>query len=127
MQGQKMVYKSFVSSPFCRRYRQKIQSVYKERSYRVQEHCLRNGAAQSGGKRTGFSVRFEESLGYLYGNYTRDKDGILATQMICLIAAWLKTQDKTLYDRLEDLYREFGYAESRATAIEFHAEKTGRR
>ena len=78
---------------------------------------------KAAGREQDFLFGFEESLGYLYGNYTRDKDGILATQMICLIAAWLKTQGKTLYDRLEDLYREFGYAESRATAIEFHAEK----
>lgn len=123
MQGQKMVYKSFVSSPFAEDIARKYRVYIKNVPTGFKNIALEMELLKAAGREQDFLFGFEESLGYLYGNYTRDKDGILATQMICLIAAWLKTQGKTLYDRLEDLYREFGYAESRATAIEFHAEK----
>lgn len=123
MQGQKMVYKSFVSSPFAEDIARKYRVYIKNVPTGFKNIALEMELLKEAGREQDFLFGFEESLGYLYGNYTRDKDGILATQMICLIAAWLKTRGKTLYDRLEDLYREFGYAESRATAIEFHAEK----
>ena len=74
------------------------------------------------GREKDFLFGFEESLGYLYGNYTRDKDGVLATQMICLMAACLKSKGKTLFDRLEELHKEHGYAISRTSSIEFNSE-----
>lgn len=123
MQGQKMVYKSFVSSPFAediaRKYRVRLKNV----PTGFKNIALEIELLKEAGREEDFLFAFEESLGYLYGNYTRDKDGVLAVQMICTIAAYLKTSDKTLYDRLEDLYEEYGYAESKAIAIEFHSEK----
>ena len=123
MQGQKMVYKSFVSSPFAEDIARKYRVYIKNVPTGFKNIALEMELLKEAGREKDFLFAFEESLGYLYGNYTRDKDGILAVQMICLIAAWLKTQDKSLYDKLEDLYREYGYAESRAIAIEFKAEK----
>ncbi len=108
-----MVYKSFVSSPYAEDIARKYRIHIKNVPTGFKNIALEMELLKAAGREQDFLFGFEESLGYLYGNYTRDKDGILATQMICLIAAWLKTQDKTLYDRLEDLYREFGYAESR--------------
>ena len=123
MQGQKMVYKSFVSSPFAediaRKYRVRLKNV----PTGFKNIALEIELLKEAGREDDFLFAFEESLGYLYGNYTRDKDGILAVQMICTIAAYLKAAKKTLYDRLEDLYEEYGYAESKAIAIEFHSEK----
>ncbi|MFK4304101.1 MULTISPECIES: phospho-sugar mutase [unclassified Paenibacillus] len=52
---------------------------------------------------------YEESYGYLAGNYARDKDAVLAAMLIAEAAAYYSTQGKTLYDVLEELYEQFGY------------------
>ncbi|MDO7906538.1 phospho-sugar mutase [Paenibacillus sp. JX-17] len=52
---------------------------------------------------------YEESYGYLAGNYARDKDAVLAAMLIAEAAAYYKTQGKTLYDVLQELYEQFGY------------------
>lgn len=52
---------------------------------------------------------FEESYGCLIGTYARDKDAIVATMALCEAAAYYKTQGKTLWDAMIDLYEEFGY------------------
>jgi len=52
---------------------------------------------------------YEESYGYLAGNYARDKDAIVAASLICEAAAYYKRQGKTLIDVLEELYAQFGY------------------
>lgn len=52
---------------------------------------------------------YEESYGYLAGNYARDKDAVLASMLICEAAAYYKTQGKTLYDVLQELYEQFGF------------------
>lgn len=52
---------------------------------------------------------YEESYGYLAGNYARDKDAVLASMLICEAAAYYKGQGKTLYDVLQELYEQFGY------------------
>ena len=69
-----------------------------------------------------FLFGFEESLGYLYGDYTRDKDGILTAQMVCLAAAQLKAEKRTLVDRLEELYQCYGYLASRTFSVYYHSE-----
>jgi phosphoglucomutase len=63
-------------------------------------------------ERTGayrFLFGYEESYGYLAGNYCRDKDAVIASMLICEAAAFYKEQGKTLLDVLEDLYRKHGY------------------
>ncbi|OPA75687.1 phosphoglucomutase [Paenibacillus selenitireducens] len=52
---------------------------------------------------------YEESYGYLAGTYARDKDAIIASMLISEAAAYYKSQGKTLYDVLHDLYESFGY------------------
>ena len=52
---------------------------------------------------------FEESYGCLIGTYARDKDAIVATMALCEAAAYYKTQGKTLWDAMIDLYEEYGY------------------
>lgn len=51
----------------------------------------------------------EESLGYLAGTYARDKDAAIAALYLCECAAELKRQNKTLLDRLDELYGAHGY------------------
>ncbi|WP_438351986.1 phospho-sugar mutase [Paenibacillus sp. FA6] len=52
---------------------------------------------------------YEESYGYLAGNYARDKDAVLASMLIAEAGAYYKGQGKTLYEVLEELYEQFGY------------------
>lgn len=51
----------------------------------------------------------EESHGYLYGTYARDKDGAVAALLICEYAAYLKAQGLTLAQQLENIKKEYGY------------------
>ena len=52
---------------------------------------------------------FEESYGCLIGTHARDKDAIVATMALCEAAAYYKTQGKTLWDAMVDMYEEYGY------------------
>lgn len=52
---------------------------------------------------------FEESYGCLAGTYARDKDAVVATLLICEMAAYYKKQGMTLYDGLMALYEKYGY------------------
>lgn len=57
-----------------------------------------------------FLFGFEESIGYLKGTYTRDKDAVLAAALVAEAALYYKTsQGKTLYDVLMELFARFGY------------------
>ncbi len=56
-----------------------------------------------------FLLGFEESYGYLKGTYTRDKDAVVASLLICEMAAYYKSHGKTLCDALEDVYKKYGY------------------
>lgn len=52
---------------------------------------------------------FEESYGCLIGTHARDKDAIVATMALCEAAAYYKTQGKTLWDAMTDIYDKYGY------------------
>lgn len=52
---------------------------------------------------------FEESYGCLIGTHARDKDAIVATMALCEAAAYYKTQNKTLWDAMTDMYEKYGY------------------
>ncbi len=51
---------------------------------------------------------FEESYGYLAGTYVRDKDAVVASMLICEMAAYYKTQGKSLLDVLNSIYAKYG-------------------
>ncbi len=52
---------------------------------------------------------FEESYGCLIGTHARDKDAIVATMALCEAAAYYKSQGKTLWDAMIEMYEKFGY------------------
>lgn len=52
---------------------------------------------------------YEESYGYMIGDYVRDKDAVTAALVMTEMAAWYASQGKTLYDALQDLYKKYGY------------------
>ncbi|WP_079914237.1 phospho-sugar mutase [Paenibacillus sp. 32352] len=60
-------------------------------------------------KEAEFLFGYEESYGYLAGNYARDKDAVIASMLICEAAAYYKNQGKTLYEVLQELYERHGY------------------
>lgn len=56
-----------------------------------------------------FVIGYEESYGYLVGTHARDKDAVVSSMLICQMAAWYKSQGKTLIDGLNDIYAEYGF------------------
>jgi phosphoglucomutase/phosphomannomutase len=60
----------------------------------------------------------EESHGYMAGNYNRDKDGGLATMLLCELAAKLKSQKKTLHQKLDDLFWQHGVHMERTVSVQ---------
>lgn len=60
------------------------------------------------GEKKRFVFGFEESCGYLKGTYVRDKDGVVAAALVAECASYYKRQGKTLLDRMNELYDEFG-------------------
>ena len=56
-----------------------------------------------------FIFGYEESYGYLSGTHARDKDAVVSSLLICEMAAEYKSRGCTLLDRMEELYREYGY------------------
>lgn len=61
------------------------------------------------GRADDFVMGFEESYGYLAGTHARDKDAVVASMLICEMAAYYKTQGKSLAEVMDDIYDEFGY------------------
>lgn len=56
-----------------------------------------------------FLLGFEESYGYLAGDYARDKDAVTAAMLIAEMAAWHAEQGRTLYDAMQALYATYGH------------------
>ena len=65
-----------------------------------------------------FIFGFEESCGYLKGTYARDKDAIVASMLVCELAASMKMQGKSILDALEDVYAKYGYYLAYVQSIE---------
>ncbi|AMA49557.1 MULTISPECIES: phospho-sugar mutase [Flavobacterium] len=59
----------------------------------------------------------EESFGFMVGDAVRDKDAVGAILLICEIAAQAKEAGKTLYQRLEELYVDFGFYKEHLISI----------
>ncbi|MBR6816087.1 MAG: phospho-sugar mutase [Clostridia bacterium] len=60
---------------------------------------------------------FEESYGYLAGTYARDKDAIVASMLVCEMACWYRTQGKSLYEGMQDLYEAYGWFGEQVVSI----------
>ena len=65
-----------------------------------------------------FIFGFEESCGYLKGTYARDKDAIVASMLVCELAASMKNQGKTILDALADVYAKYGYYLAHVQSVE---------
>lgn len=67
------------------------------------------GVLESEGREGDFLMGFEESYGYLAGISVRDKDAVVASMLICELAARWKKEGLDLYEAMERLYKEYGY------------------
>lgn len=67
------------------------------------------GVLESEGREGDFLMGFEESYGYLAGTSVRDKDAVVASMLICELAAHWKKEGLDLYGAMERLYEEYGY------------------
>ncbi len=70
------------------------------------------------GEEKKFIFGFEESCGYLKGTYARDKDAVVASMLVCEMAADLKLRGKTVLDALNELYQTHGYYLAYVQSIE---------
>lgn len=66
-----------------------------------------------------YFMGYEESYGYLPGEHARDKDGVSAALVICQMAAYWKSQGKTLIEALDELYDKHGYWVDRQQSFTF--------
>jgi len=67
------------------------------------------GLMEKAGREADYVFGFEESYGYLSGSYVRDKDGVNAAVLICEMFAYYKTRGMSLIDKLNALYKEYGF------------------
>ena len=65
---------------------------------------------------------FEESYGYLSGGYVRDKDAVVASMLICEMAAYYKKQGLTLVAKLEELFEKHGYYINKQKSFAFEGQ-----
>lgn len=56
-----------------------------------------------------YLLGYEESYGYMKGGYSRDKDGVVASMLICEMAAFYELKGMTLIDAINALYERYGY------------------
>ena len=75
-------------------------------------------ALEKKGQEKKFIFGFEESCGYLKGTYARDKDAVVASMLVCELAADLKRQGKTILDALDALYSDYGFYQAFVQSVE---------
>ena len=61
------------------------------------------------GEKDRFILGFEESYGYLVGTEVRDKDAVVATLIICEMAAYYRSIGSSVYKALQEIYQKFGF------------------
>lgn len=80
------------------------------------------GLLEKEGRESDYIFGFEESYGYLSGTYVRDKDGVDAAFMIAEMFAYYKTHGVSLLEKLDELYRTYGYRLNTLHSYEFDGE-----
>lgn len=66
-----------------------------------------------------FIFGFEESYGYLAGSYVRDKDAVVASMLICEMAAYYRSIGSSIKARLEEIYANYGHYLNAVDSFEF--------
>lgn len=77
------------------------------------------GRLEAEGRAQDYICGFEESYGYLTGSYMRDKDAVNAAFMICEMFAFYKTRGVSLLEKLNEIYKAYGYCMNTLHSYEF--------
>ena len=77
------------------------------------------GKLEKQGRADSYVFGFEESYGYLTGSYVRDKDGVDGAYMICEMFSYYATKGISLLDKLDELYKTYGYCLNTLHSYEF--------
>lgn len=77
------------------------------------------GKLEQQGKSDSYVFGFEESYGYLTGSYVRDKDGVDGAYMICEMFSYYATKGISLLEKLDELYKTYGYCLNTLHSYEF--------
>ena len=101
--------KSFVSTDLAEVIAKKYNCTFKNllTGFKYIGELITN--LESEGRASDFVMGFEESYGYLAGTHARDKDAVVASMLICEMAAYYKLKGMNLVDVMNSLYDEFGY------------------
>lgn len=100
--------------PICKAYGVKLEEVLT--GFKYIGELIKN--FESNPSENKFLLGFEESYGYLSGDFVRDKDAVVAAMLICEMTLYYKSIGKTLYEGLMDLYNEYGYYKEKLISIE---------
>lgn len=101
----KTIVTSEMVARICEKYHCELRNVLTGFKY-IGEQIL---GLEKAGEADRYVFGFEESYGYLAGTYVRDKDAVVASMLICEMAAYYRKQGKLLSDVMNELYAEFGY------------------
>ena len=74
---------------------------------------------EANGEEDRFIFGFEESYGYLAGPYVRDKDAVIASMLICEMAAYYRSTGSSIKERLEEIYKQYGRYLNKVDSFEF--------
>ena len=74
---------------------------------------------EEAGQEERFIFGFEESYGYLSGSYVRDKDAVVASMLICEMAAYYRSIGSSIKQRLEEIYAKYGRYLNKIDSFEF--------
>lgn len=77
------------------------------------------GLLENKGQENRYIFGFEESYGYLAGSYVRDKDAVVASMLICEMAAYYRTKGITLLQARENLYKKYGQFVHKQESFQF--------
>lgn len=114
-----IIVRTIVTTPLidqiCKKYNCELRTVLTGFKY-IGEIILK---LEENNEKERFVFGFEESYGYLSGTYVRDKDAVVASMLICEMAAYYRKHGKTLANVIDEIYKEYGYYKSTTLSFEF--------
>jgi phosphomannomutase len=103
-----VIIKSIVTGDLTKRIAKKYGVSVLETLTGFKNICGKENELEKEGK-SKFLFGFEESIGYIYGTFVRDKDGTIASMLISEMVGYYSKKNKNLIEVLEDIYQEYGY------------------
>ena len=108
-----------LTARICEKYGIELKNVLTGFKYIGEQIAL----LEEKGEEDRFIFGYEESYGYLAGTYVRDKDAVVASMLICEMAAFYSKQGRSLVDVLNELYAAYGYHLCTQASFAFEGEQ----